>query len=76
MKRFARICGVLVVGAVAGGAGVSMWPLVHAQQTPARGPVNKAQIEQWKKELSNWGRWGANDEKGAVNLITAAKSGV
>ena len=25
------------------------------------------------KELSNWGRWGANDEMGAANLITPAK---
>lgn len=24
------------------------------------------------KELSNWGRWGANDQLGAVNLITPA----
>ena len=24
-------------------------------------------------ELSNWGRWGADDQKGAVNLITPAK---
>ena len=24
-------------------------------------------------ELSNWGRWGKQDEKGALNLITAAK---
>ncbi len=25
------------------------------------------------KELSNWGRWGKNDEKGTINLITPAK---
>src|ERR1700722_1809928 len=25
------------------------------------------------KELSNWGRWGADDELGAANLITPAK---
>jgi kynurenine formamidase len=25
------------------------------------------------QELSNWGRWGANDELGAANLITPAK---
>ena len=24
-------------------------------------------------ELSNWGRWGKDDQIGAVNLITAAK---
>ena len=25
------------------------------------------------KELSNWNRWGADDQMGAVNLITPAK---
>ena len=25
------------------------------------------------KELSNWGRWGKDDQMGAVNLITPAK---
>jgi hypothetical protein len=24
-------------------------------------------------ELSNWGRWGKNDQKGATNLITPAR---
>ena len=35
--------------------------------------VTKEQYEQWKKELSNWGRWGKDDEIGALNLITPAK---
>ncbi|PWU02924.1 MAG: cyclase [Terriglobia bacterium] len=35
--------------------------------------VTAAQYEQWKKDLSNWGRWGKDDEIGALNLITAAK---
>jgi hypothetical protein len=25
------------------------------------------------EEFSNWGRWGQDDQKGAVNLITPAK---
>src|SRR6516165_12065308 len=29
--------------------------------------------ERWKKELSNWGRWGTDDQIGALNLITPAK---
>ena len=32
-----------------------------------------AQFERWKKDLSNWGRWGKDDEIGALNLITPAK---
>ena len=35
--------------------------------------VDKTQFERWMKELSNWGRWGKDDQKGSVNLITPAK---
>jgi hypothetical protein len=28
-------------------------------------------VKQWGRELSNWGRWGADDEIGTLNLITA-----
>ena len=35
--------------------------------------VTQEQYERWKKELSNWGRWGKDDEIGALNLITPAK---
>jgi kynurenine formamidase len=42
----------------------------------AQGPppfVSQAQYERWQSELSNWGRWGPDDELGALNLITPAK---
>ena len=35
--------------------------------------VSKAQFERWMTELSNWGRWGKDDQIGAANLITPAK---
>jgi kynurenine formamidase len=35
--------------------------------------TTKADYDRWKTELSNWGRWGKDDQVGAVNLITAAK---
>jgi len=35
--------------------------------------VTPEQYERWKKELSNWGRWGADDQIGAMNLITPEK---
>jgi kynurenine formamidase len=35
--------------------------------------VTKADIERWKVELSNWGRWGKDDQIGALNLITSEK---
>jgi len=30
-------------------------------------------IERWSTELSNWGRWGQDDQAGTINLITPAK---
>jgi kynurenine formamidase len=38
-----------------------------------RNPVTKDQLERWKTELSNWGRWGKGDQIGTLNLITPAK---
>ena len=35
--------------------------------------VSKADVQRWMTELSNWGRWGKEDQIGTVNLITAAK---
>lgn len=35
--------------------------------------VTKADIDRWMKELSNWGRWGKEDQLGTMNLITPAK---
>jgi kynurenine formamidase len=43
------------------------------QTTASHHTVTKAEFEKWKTELSNWGRWGADDELGALNLITPAK---
>ena len=35
--------------------------------------VSRAEFERWKTQLSNWGRWGKDDQIGALNLITPAK---
>jgi kynurenine formamidase len=35
--------------------------------------VTKADLEHWMTELSNWGRWGKDDQLGTLNLITPAK---
>jgi hypothetical protein len=40
---------------------------------PFQSSVTKEQFEKWMTELSNWGRWGKDDERGALNLITEAK---
>jgi len=36
-------------------------------------PVTAAEFERWMKEISNWGRWGSDDELGTLNLITPEK---
>ena len=36
-------------------------------------PVTKAQVDRWMTDVSNWGRWGKDDQLGAVNLITPEK---
>ena len=35
--------------------------------------MTKADVERQIKELSNWGRWGKDDQLGALNLITPQK---
>ena len=35
--------------------------------------VTEAMVEGWMTELSNWGRWGDDDQLGALNLITNEK---
>jgi kynurenine formamidase len=34
--------------------------------------ATRADVDRWMKELSNWGRWGKDDQKGTFNLITPA----
>src|ERR1700716_1177539 len=42
----------------------------QAQSHPT---VTHEMFDQWMTELSNWNRWGKDDQLGAVNLITPAK---
>ena len=46
--------------------------LMRAQDAEKH-PVSAEQYQRWKTELSNWGRWGKDDQIGALNLITPAK---
>ncbi len=39
----------------------------------ARSPANAEQFDQLFQQVKNWGRWGAEDQLGTVNLITDAK---
>lgn len=44
-----------------------------ANAQPAVTPVTADTFATWMTELSNWGRWGADDERGTLNLITPQK---
>jgi kynurenine formamidase len=32
--------------------------------------VTKVMVDRWMTDLSNWGRWGKDDERGTLNLLT------
>ena len=44
-----------------------------AFQSSTLDSVTQADVDRWMTELSNWGRWGNDDQIGTVHLITAAK---
>ena len=63
MNRFAS----LTLGALAlAGSATTM----SAAEPPK---VTGAMFDEWMNELNNWGRWGDDDELGALNLITDKK---
>jgi kynurenine formamidase len=43
------------------------------QPDTTRPVVSAEEYSGWQTSLSNWGRWGKDDEMGALNLITPAK---
>lgn len=45
--------------------------LSPAQSDPHK--MTKADVDRLMTELSNWGRWGKEDQMGTLNLITPAK---
>lgn len=47
----------------------------HHHKTPGSGEpeVTAEQFDAWMSAVSNWGRWGKDDELGTLNLITPAK---
>jgi kynurenine formamidase len=67
LSIFALVSAVALWAAASRVAGSAL------QGGPSAQASTKADIERWKKELSNWGRWGKDDQLGAINLITPAK---
>ena len=48
-------------------------PYIPPTVAPESHELTQADIERLMEELSNWGRWGPDDQLGAANLITPAK---
>lgn len=69
-----KLAGSLAVIAITGWwiGGVLSAPVVVAQ-TQTNREATRGDFDRLMTELSNWGRWGADDELGAVNLITPEK---
>ena len=55
------------------GFSVSACAVSSLAQPETREPITVEQYDRWMEELSNWGRWGDDDELGAANLMTEAK---
>src|SRR5688572_14012545 len=65
VRMLSGVIGVVLVSAVASH---------HLSGQNARPTIaTQADFQRAMKELSNWGRWGDQDELGAANLITPAK---
>ncbi len=65
-RKALQVLGGIGIGCVAKAAGAAE-PVQTAKKLP------KADVEKLMKSLSNWGRWGKDDQLGALNLITPSK---
>ncbi len=68
-RQSATLAAAAAVLVYAGALGRGQTPRPPA----TRAPVTKAQADRWMTELSNWGRWGKDDQLGSLNLITPQK---
>jgi kynurenine formamidase len=63
---------ILVIGSIVLGVAVSV-SYAQSQNNTRPTIANEEDFHRAMKELSNWGRWGDDDELGAANLISPAK---
>jgi Putative cyclase len=55
------------------GRGAPLDPAVAARIATAP-PLTIEQVNKWETELSNWGKWGPDDERGSLNFVTPQKT--
>ncbi|HYW46548.1 MAG TPA: cyclase family protein [Bryobacteraceae bacterium] len=54
-------------------AGAMLRPGLAAAAEKYPRDLSKDDVDRWMTELSNWGKWGKEDQAGTINLITPAK---
>ena len=57
--------------ATAGCAAVCRETVAEGEKYPRN--LTKEDVDRWMTDLSNWGKWGKDDQAGTINLITPAK---
>lgn len=67
----ATLLALIAVLPLATGA-ISSASAVSDAQAPSRAPRNVEEFDALFQQVKNWGRWGADDQLGSVNLVTAA----
>ncbi len=72
-KSLARI-GSVCVSMLALGAAQAQPFQAHPSTQDETVKVTLETLANWEQELSNWGRWGPDDQRGTLNLITAEKT--
>ena len=65
MSRF------LIVAVFLAAALAQIMPSTSAQAPASRAPRNAAEFDELFQQVKNWGRWGADDQLGSANLLTA-----
>ena len=69
----AGICMTVVLLAPGVVSAQRPFPVHSSTQDPSI-LVTLETLSRWEKELSNWGRWGPDDQRGTLNLITPDKT--
>jgi len=73
MSKYRVLSALAGMSALTIGLAIGLSTHVAAQTKAAAPMVTIEQVNRWETELSNWGRWGKDDERGALNLITPQK---
>src|SRR5688500_14551185 len=73
LSSWTRTAAAVLVLAAASPDGVGQAGQSAAPAPVTAASVTAAQYERWKTELSNWGRWGKDDQIGTLNLFTPDK---